>query len=121
MRASKTAIGRPLIIRMPPGRPPPKSVEKAGAASHERSSLRSGKRLYRPIFKTTHLPITLKAGDKLDFDSGRIVQAYPVVELDADADSELSIEPYGVTYITRAGRQRHFTIDTQGISHGTIL
>ncbi|MGA2230065.1 MAG: alpha-L-rhamnosidase C-terminal domain-containing protein [Tepidisphaeraceae bacterium] len=67
-----------------------------------------------------HLPITLKAGDKLDFDSGRIVQAYPVVELDADADSELSIEPYGVTYIARAGRQRHFTIDTQGISHGTI-
>jgi hypothetical protein len=67
-----------------------------------------------------HLPITLKAGDKLDFDTGRIVQAYPVVELDADADSELSIEPYGVNYTARAGHQRHFTIDTQGISHGTI-
>jgi hypothetical protein len=66
------------------------------------------------------LPITLKAGEEFDFNSGRIVQAYPVVELDADAGTELSIKPYGVTYIARAGPQRYFTIDTQGISHGTI-
>jgi hypothetical protein len=67
------------------------------------------------------LPITLRAGEKLEFDSARIVQAYPVVEFDADADTELDIEPYGVTYLARAGRQRHFNIDTQGISHGAVV
>ena len=45
------------------------------------------------------LPVTLKAGEKLEFDTGRIVQAYPIVELDADADTDLSFEPFGVKYL----------------------
>jgi len=67
------------------------------------------------------LPITLTAREKLEFDTGRIVQAYPIVELDADADTELSFEPFGVKYLARAGSQRHFTIDTRGISHGALV
>ena len=66
------------------------------------------------------LPITLNAGERLEFQTARIVQAYPVVELDADTASELNIEPYGVTYMARQGRQRHFTIDTNGITSGTV-
>jgi alpha-L-rhamnosidase len=67
------------------------------------------------------LPITLKAGEKLEFESNRMVQAYPMVELNAEANTELSFEPYGVTYLARAGRQSHFTIDTHGISQGAIM
>ncbi len=67
------------------------------------------------------LPITLKPGEQLEFESTRLVQAYPVVELTAAAGSELRILPYGVKYLARAGLQSHFTIDTQGISHGAIV
>ena len=40
------------------------------------------------------LPVTLHAGEKLEFDTGRIVQAYLVIEMNADKDSGLSIEPF---------------------------
>ncbi len=42
------------------------------------------------------LPVTLKAGEKLAFETGRIVQAYPVIELDAEAGAEkrIRIEPH---------------------------
>jgi hypothetical protein len=67
------------------------------------------------------LPITLRAGERLEFHAARIVQAYPAVEFDAAPDSELTFEPYDVTYKARAGRQRHFLIDTNGISHGALV
>lgn len=67
------------------------------------------------------LPITLGAGERLEFHAARIVQAYPAVEFDAEPDSELNFEPYGVTYKARPGRQRHFLIDTNGISHGALV
>ena len=67
------------------------------------------------------LPITLKAGEKLEFNTGRIVQAYPIIEFTAEKDTELSFEPFGVKYLAKAGPQSHFTIDTRGITKGTIL
>lgn len=66
------------------------------------------------------LPVTLQPGEKLAFTTGRIVQAYPVLEFDAEANTELSIEPYGIRYLAKAGPQRHFAIDSRGISQGTI-
>lgn len=66
------------------------------------------------------LPVTLKGGEKLKFTTGRIVQAYPLISLAAEAGSELTIEPYGVHYIAKAGPQTHFTLDTRGITDGAI-
>jgi alpha-L-rhamnosidase len=66
------------------------------------------------------LPVILKQGQKLEFTTGRIVQAYPVLSLTADAGTELSIEPYGVHYTAKAGPQTHFTLDTRGITRGVI-
>ncbi len=66
------------------------------------------------------LPVKLGAGQKLEFTTEHIVQAYPVVELDAEAGSELSFEPFGVKYTAKAGAQKHFTIDTRGITKGAI-
>ena len=67
-----------------------------------------------------NLPVTLKEGQKLEFTTGRIVQAYPVINLTADAGSELTIEPYDVHYIAKPGPQTHFTLDTRGITNGVI-
>lgn len=66
------------------------------------------------------LPIALSAGQKLTYDSTRIVQAYPVIELEAEAGTRLAIEPFGLTYVARAGRQTFFPLDTHGFSRGSI-
>ena len=66
------------------------------------------------------LPVTLKEGQKLEFTTGRIVQAYPVINLTAEAGTELNFEPYGVHYIAKAGPQTHFTLDTRGITKGAL-
>ncbi len=66
------------------------------------------------------LPVVLQAGQKLSCETGRIVQAYAMIEMDADAGTELLIEPYGVRYIARAGKQTHVTIDTKGITSAAV-
>lgn len=66
------------------------------------------------------LPVVLEAGQKLTYDSTRIVQAYPVIELEADAGTQLTFEPFGVTYVARAGKQTFFPLDTQGFSRGSV-
>ena len=66
------------------------------------------------------LPVTLAAGQKLEFDTGRIVQAYPVIEMDAEEGAELEIAPFRLKYIARAGKQSHFTIDTSGFTRGSV-
>jgi len=68
-----------------------------------------------------NLPVKLKAGERLEFATGRIVQAYPVINLTATAGTELNFEPYGVHYIAKDGPQTHFTIDTRGIFLGAIV
>jgi hypothetical protein len=67
------------------------------------------------------LPTTLEAGQKLEFTCDRIVQAYPLITLDAQAGTELKIEPYDVVYEAKAGKQSYFTIDTRGITQGAIV
>ena len=67
------------------------------------------------------LPVTLSAGEKLEFTVGHIVQAYPLVEFTADKDTELAFEPFGVKYFAKAGAQRHFTIDTRGLTKGSVV
>jgi hypothetical protein len=66
------------------------------------------------------LPVTLDAGQSVKFDARRIVQAYPVLEFTAEAGTELSLAPYGVSYLARPGPQRHFTLDTRGITRGSL-
>ena len=43
------------------------------------------------------------------------------MELDAGANTKLALEPFDVSYIAKAGPQRHFTIDTRGIARGAIV
>jgi len=67
------------------------------------------------------LPVTLHAGQKLEFDAGRMVQAYPVLELSADDGAEITLEPFRVKYFAKAGAQSHFTIDSCGVMRGAIV
>lgn len=67
------------------------------------------------------LPVTLTAGEKLEFTLDRIVQAYPLITLEAEAGAEIKIEPYDVTYVAKAGPQSYFTIDTRGIAKGAVV
>jgi len=66
------------------------------------------------------LPLTLGPGDTFSFTTGRIVQAYPRIEFTAEEGSELTLAPFGLKYIAKAGPQSHFTIDSRGISKGEI-
>lgn len=67
------------------------------------------------------LPVTLKPGEKLEFTTDRLVQAYPIISFEAPAGTEITIEPFGVHYIAREGKQTHFTIDTRGFAQGAIV
>jgi len=72
------------------------------------------------IIDNAVLPVTLEAGKSVSFQTSRIVQAYPAIEMVADAGTQLTIEPYGVTYFARQGRQSYFTFDTRGVTHCEI-
>ena len=67
------------------------------------------------------LPVILKAGEKLEFTTDRIVQAYPIISFEARAGTEITIEPFGLHYIAKEGKQTHFTIDTRGFAKGAII
>jgi hypothetical protein len=66
------------------------------------------------------LPITLGQGERLSFQTGRIVQAYLDFTVEAKPGTELQVEPFGIRYVTRPGSQRHLTLDTRGFSEGSI-
>jgi hypothetical protein len=66
------------------------------------------------------LPVTLKEGEKLDFQAERLVQAYPVIEFEADEGTELTVEPFGFRYHAKAGPQRHMALDTRGFMKGSL-
>jgi len=66
------------------------------------------------------MPATLTQGQSVRFSTSRIVQAYPVISVTAEAGTELVINPYGVTYIARAGPQTYFPLDTKGITEVEI-
>ena len=65
-------------------------------------------------------PRTLGANEKLEFQLGRLVQAYTLLEIDADAGTELSLDYAGITYIARAGPQTYISSDTHGFAGGSI-
>ena len=92
-----------------------------GALTARRSAMLREKPVAVTFTGGANLPVTLHAGEKLEFDTGRIVQAYPVIELDAATNTELAIEPFGLRYFAKTGPQRHFTIDSRGISKGRIV
>lgn len=99
----------------------PISSEPWGALTARRIPLLREKPVPVTLAGDAHLPVTLRAGEKLAFSTGRIVQAYPVVEFEAGTNTELSIEPYGIRYLAKAGPQKHFAIDTRGITAGAIV
>ena len=68
----------------------------------------------------TKFPLTLTAGQKLDFQMGRLVQAYTVLEIEADNGTELSLDYAGINYIAHAGRQTYVSSDTHGFAEGSI-
>ena len=74
-----------------------------------------------PIESGAELPVSLMAGQGVRFQSGRMVQAYPVVSFTADAGTVLEIIPYKTTYIAREGRQTYFPIDTKGVTEFEIV
>lgn len=67
-----------------------------------------------------HLPVTLSAGQQLKFSTGRLVQAYTILELDADPGTHLTLDYAGVDYVARAGRQNYLSSDTRAFAGGAI-
>jgi alpha-L-rhamnosidase len=66
------------------------------------------------------LPVTLTANQKLDFTTDGLIQAYTMLDLEAEAGSELSLDYAGIKYVARAGRQTYISSDTHGFSGGSI-
>jgi len=91
-----------------------------GALTARRIPLLREKEVAVHFANAARLPVTLAAGQTLEFTTERIVQAYPVIELDAEAGTELSFEPFGVHYFAKGGTQKYFTIDTRGLTRGAI-
>lgn len=64
------------------------------------------------------LPVELGAGQKLTFKLDRLVQAYTSLEIDADADTQFTIDYAGIQYAARAGVQTYVSSDTHGVPGG---
>jgi alpha-L-rhamnosidase len=95
---------------------------------------RAGKAVQRPLAEA--LPIELKPGDQLVIDAGQFVQAYSIVDLDAQDGSELELEyaqtffdtnrkPGGSNghinrYIARGGKQTYTSGDTFGCKYVVV-
>jgi len=67
------------------------------------------------------LPVELSNGQSLSFATTRLVQAYPLISFTADAGTEMTINPYKVNYIAKAGPQTYFTLDTMGTTKVEIV
>jgi alpha-L-rhamnosidase len=103
---------------------------------------RAGKPVHRPLAEA--LPIDLKSGDQLVIDTVQFVLAYSVLDIEAEAGSELELEyapTYAATrrrstdqkknashymdlstnrYIARAGRQTYMSNDSAGCKYLVI-
>jgi len=66
------------------------------------------------------LPFTLMAGQKLTFSTEKLVQAYTVLELDAEEGSEILLDYAHIEYIARAGWQTYISSDTHSVFGGSI-
>lgn len=99
--------------------------------THEGTSPERGSSESQPLAE--QLPLAMKVGDRLVIDAGQFVQAYSVLELDAEAGSEIELEyaphyfesgrrmsgSYGRVnrYIARVGQQTYMSGDTFGFKY----
>ncbi|HUB25184.1 MAG TPA: alpha-L-rhamnosidase C-terminal domain-containing protein [Tepidisphaeraceae bacterium] len=65
-------------------------------------------------------PVTLNAGQEIHLDLDHFSQAYSVLDLDAEAGTELELTHAGIHYIARAGRQTYISSDTCGFKEAVI-
>jgi hypothetical protein len=82
-----------------------------------------------PLLKETPLlvklneqdyPVTIFAGQQVSFRTHHLIQAYTVIDFDADADSSFELPYAGISYKAKAGRQVYISTDTHGFYDGTI-
>jgi alpha-L-rhamnosidase len=66
------------------------------------------------------LPLTLTTGQEVHIDVGQLSQAYSVLDLDADAGTDLELKHAGIEYIARQGRQTYITSDTCAFNDAVI-
>jgi alpha-L-rhamnosidase len=67
-----------------------------------------------------HFPVTLSTGQEFGFTLSRLVQAYTVVEFDADAGSTFELPYAGISYKAKAGGQVYIASDTHGFAQGSL-
>jgi alpha-L-rhamnosidase len=65
-------------------------------------------------------PVTLTAGQQVRFQLDRLVQAYTVLDFDADENSVIQLPYAGISYKAKAGRQVYISSDTHGFKDGAI-
>jgi alpha-L-rhamnosidase len=65
-------------------------------------------------------PLTLSAGQQASFSLNHLVQAYTVIDFDADPDTSFDLSYAGISYKAKAGRQIYVSTDTHGFKDGTI-
>jgi alpha-L-rhamnosidase len=82
-----------------------------------------------PLLKETPLdvklndhdyPIVISAGQQASFTLDRLVQAYSVIDFEADADTSFELPYAGISYKAKAGRQVYVSADTHGFKDGAI-
>jgi hypothetical protein len=65
-------------------------------------------------------PLTISAGQQAGFKTDRLVQAYTVIDFDADPDTRFELPYAKITYQAKAGRQVYISTDTHGFKDGAI-
>jgi hypothetical protein len=65
-------------------------------------------------------PITISAGQQASFKLDHLVQAYTVIDFEADADTRFELSYAQISYKAKPGRQVYISTDTHGIFGGTI-
>jgi len=66
------------------------------------------------------LPVTLSAGQQLNFITDRLAQAYTVLDFEADNQTRFELPYARISYEAKAGRQVYISTDTHGFKDGVI-
>ncbi len=66
-------------------------------------------------------PVTLTASQELSFSTDKLVQAYTILELEADEGTEIWLDYAKIKYIARAGCQIYISSDTHGFFGGSLV
>lgn len=65
-------------------------------------------------------PVVISAGQQAGFKTDRLVQAYTVIDFDADPDTSFELPYAKITYKAKPGRQVYISSDTHGFKDGSI-